>query len=141
MNIHLLCTHTHTHTHNTCIQQVGPGIVFLTFKSFLGSGLLFETLTPQEPLLQKYSLTVYADWWIPKFLTRLMISGYDVQVGCTILECCTYYNAYTPLIGKGRHIYLFCLWLLLFCQARFNLLLAIVNLAEKITPIPAQTNL
>ena len=62
-------------------MQVGPGIVCLTFKSFFGSGLLFETLTPQEPLLQKYSLTVYADWWIPKFMTRLMVSGYDVQVG------------------------------------------------------------
>ena len=71
----------YTHVYTCVNMQVGPGIVFLTFKSFLGSGLLFETLTPQEPLLQKYSLTVYADWWIPKFMTRLMVSGYDVQVG------------------------------------------------------------
>ena len=139
--------HTHTHIHNTCIQQVGPGIVFLTFKSFLGSGLLFETLTPQEPLLQKYSLTVYADWWIPKFLTRLMVSGYDVQVGYTILECCTYYNAYTPLIGEGRHVYLFywgyCCFAVLesLVYSRFILLLTVANLAEITTPIPAQINL
>ena len=74
-----MCTHTHTHTHTH--TQVGPGIVCLTFKSFLGGGLLLQTLTPQEPLVQKYTLTAYADWWIPKFLTRMMITGYDVQVG------------------------------------------------------------
>ena len=61
--------------------QIGPGIVFLTFKSFFGSGLFLQTLTPQEPLLQKYTLMTFADWWIPTFITDLMVRGFDVQVG------------------------------------------------------------
>lgn len=60
--------------------QIGPGVVFLTFKSILGSGLFLQTLTPQEPLLQKYTLSAYADWWVPSFIIKLMIQGYDVQV-------------------------------------------------------------
>ena len=60
--------------------QIGPGVVHLTFKSILGSGLLLQVLTPQEPLLQKYSLLAYADWWIPTFVIKSMVRGYDVQV-------------------------------------------------------------
>lgn len=60
-------------------------MVHLTFKSFLGSGLMMHTLTPQEPLLQKYTLTIFADWWIPTFITKAIVKGYDVQVQSDLL--------------------------------------------------------
>ena len=60
--------------------QIGPALVYLTFNSIFGSGLFLQTLTPQEPLLQKYTLLTYADWWIPTFITKFMVSGFDVQV-------------------------------------------------------------
>ena len=44
-------------------------------------------MTPQEPLLQKYTLKIYSDWWIPSFIIRLMIDGYDVQVMLMAVSC------------------------------------------------------
>ena len=61
--------------------QIGPGVVFLTFKNMFGSGALLQSLTPQEPLLQKNSVLAYADWWIPTFIVKLIVKGYDIQVG------------------------------------------------------------
>ena len=63
-----------------CFLQVGPAIVYLTFNTLFGSGAFVHSLTPQEPLLQKYCLLAYADWWIPTFVVKMMVKGYDIQV-------------------------------------------------------------
>ena len=60
--------------------QIGPGIVHMTYNSIFGSTLLLITLTPQEPLLQKFSVLAYADWWIPALITKLTIRAYNIQV-------------------------------------------------------------
>lgn len=65
---------------NVSVDQIGPGLVFLTFDSILGGGVLIQTVTPQEPLLQKYTIRAYVDWWIPTFIVRLFVNGYDVQL-------------------------------------------------------------
>ena len=73
--------------------------MFLTFNSILGSGLFLQTLTPQEPLLQKYSLMVFADWWIPTFITKLMINGFNVQVGPCWCHLCQ--SLFLPFVSSS----------------------------------------
>ncbi|XP_029469917.1 cholesterol 7-desaturase-like isoform X3 [Rhinatrema bivittatum] len=54
-------------------RQVGPGLVFLTFKhAFFGSGVIVHCVTPVEPLLQRVSHSIYYQanmiTLIPKFI-------------------------------------------------------------------------
>nr|XP_033816463.1 cholesterol 7-desaturase-like isoform X1 [Geotrypetes seraphini] len=54
-------------------RQVGPGLVFMTFKhDFLGSGVILLCVTPVEPLLQRVSHSIYYQenmiTAIPKFI-------------------------------------------------------------------------
>jgi len=59
---------------------VGPGIVYLVMSTRFGTVMFLHTLTPEEPLLQKYLVLAYSDWWIPTFIVKWMVQGYDVQV-------------------------------------------------------------
>ena len=65
------------------VLQIGPGLVNLTLKSRFGMVLLIHSLTPQEPFLQKYCLQAFSDWWIPTFVIKMLVQGYDVQVSTT----------------------------------------------------------
>jgi len=65
------------------VLQIGPGLVNLTLKSRFGTVLLIHSLTPQEPFLQKYCLQAFSDWWIPTFVIKMLVQGYDVQVSTT----------------------------------------------------------
>lgn len=49
--------------------QVGPGVVFLTFKhSFLGQGMILHCVTPVEPLLQRVAHSIYYQKNIPAII-------------------------------------------------------------------------
>ena len=48
-------------------DQIGPSIVKLRFKIFLGTGVWVQTVVPEEPLYQRMTNYVFADWWIPTF--------------------------------------------------------------------------
>ena len=48
-------------------DQIGPSIVLLRFKIFLGRGVWIQTVVPEEPLYQRMTNYVFADWWIPTF--------------------------------------------------------------------------
>ena len=62
------------------ILQIGPGVVFFNIKTVFGSGIMISVLTPQEPLVQKLTNIFYVDWWIPSFISRMMIRNSDIQV-------------------------------------------------------------
>ena len=75
----------------TTLSQHGPGVVYLVLRSRFGKVYLLHTLTPQEPLIQKYTLLAYSDWWIPTFIVKWMVQGYDVQVCVCVCVCvCVY---------------------------------------------------
>ncbi len=69
---------------------MGPGVVYLSLKSKFGTVLLLHTLTPMEPFLQKYSLVAYSNWWIPTFIVKWMVQGYDIQVCTVLITLCVY---------------------------------------------------
>ncbi|NWQ80494.1 DAF36 desaturase, partial [Columbina picui] len=58
------------------VRQVGPALVFLILEhAFLGRGIILQSVTPLEPLLQKVVHTIYyqknVPAIIPKFLLRI----------------------------------------------------------------------
>ncbi len=56
-------------------------------KSNFGKVLLLHSLTPQEPFLQKFSMVAYSDWWIPTFLMKMLVHGFNVQVHALHKQC------------------------------------------------------
>ncbi|KAM8934360.1 cholesterol 7-desaturase nvd-like [Pelodytes ibericus] len=65
---------------NVVARQVGPGIVFLTFKHmFLGSGVILHYVTPVEPLLQKVTHIIYYQRNIPAIIPKFMLKAECTQ--------------------------------------------------------------
>ena len=62
------------------LLQVGPGLVNLRFQSAFGNGVFIQTLTPEEPMLQRLTHEIYFNWWMPALLPKLMLRGEAVQV-------------------------------------------------------------
>lgn len=61
--------------------QVGPGLVFMTLShAFLGKGLIIQTVTPLEPVLQHVVHQIYFPRKIPSFVARLILWAERVQV-------------------------------------------------------------
>ncbi|XP_053329116.1 cholesterol 7-desaturase nvd-like [Spea bombifrons] len=61
-------------------RQVGPGIVFLTFNhSFLGSGVILHYVTPEEPLLQKVSHSIYYQKSVPTVVPKSILRAECIQ--------------------------------------------------------------
>eukprot|EP00730_Choanoeca_flexa_P003140 TRINITY_DN11302_c0_g1_i9.p3 TRINITY_DN11302_c0_g1~~TRINITY_DN11302_c0_g1_i9.p3 ORF type:complete len:230 (+),score=30.67 TRINITY_DN11302_c0_g1_i9:952-1641(+) len=60
--------------------QVGPGLVYLHFDCFFGKGIFVQSLTPQEPLYQELTHTIYTSWTIPQFMAKFYLFGEAKQV-------------------------------------------------------------
>lgn len=61
--------------------QVGPGLVIMALShAFLGKGLIIQTVTPLEPLLQHVVHQIYYPRNIPSFLAKLVLWAEGVQV-------------------------------------------------------------
>lgn len=60
--------------------QVGPGLVYLTWKSFFGEGVFMQALTPVEPLYQELTHCIYASWSVPQFIAKFYLIGEAKQV-------------------------------------------------------------
>jgi len=60
--------------------QIGAGLVYITINTVLGTVIFIQTVTPQEAFLQKYTVVLYSDWWIPTFLVKMFAKIHDVQV-------------------------------------------------------------
>lgn len=60
--------------------QVGPGLVYLVWKSFFGEGVFVQTLTPVEPLYQELTHTMYASWSVPQIVAKFYLVGEAKQV-------------------------------------------------------------
>ncbi|CAG5867225.1 unnamed protein product, partial [Menidia menidia] len=61
-------------------RQVGPGIVFLQFEhSFLGRGLIIQSVTPVEPLLQRVSHKIFFQSNIPAPVPKFILKAECIQ--------------------------------------------------------------
>ena len=61
------------------INQMGPGLVYLHLTTALGTVVVFETVTPIGPLLQKATHQIWTQRTVPRFVAKLMLSAFLVQ--------------------------------------------------------------
>ncbi|XP_059213431.1 cholesterol 7-desaturase nvd [Centropristis striata] len=65
---------------NVVVRQVGPGLVYMVFEhSFLGRGVLFQCVTPVEPLLQCVSQTIYYQANVPALVPKFLLTAEIIQ--------------------------------------------------------------
>ena len=62
------------------LLQIGPGIVYLEFESFVGRGVFIQSLTPVEPMVQKLVHNIYMHWAVPNFIAKFFMFGEAIQV-------------------------------------------------------------
>ncbi len=62
--------------------QVGPSLVheYLTLPFGLGTVYFASSVTPVRPLEQRYTHSMWAPWWIPRFIPKLLLRGLAIQV-------------------------------------------------------------
>ncbi|KFW93402.1 Cholesterol desaturase daf-36, partial [Phalacrocorax carbo] len=61
-------------------RQVGPGLVFLTFEhAFLGHGIILQTVTPLEPLLQNVVHKIYYQKNVPAIIPKFILRAECIQ--------------------------------------------------------------
>ncbi|XP_015734272.1 cholesterol 7-desaturase-like [Coturnix japonica] len=61
-------------------RQVGPGLVFLIFKhEFLGHGIILQTVTPLEPLLQNVVHKIYYQKNVPAIIPKFILRAECIQ--------------------------------------------------------------
>ncbi|XP_056207957.1 cholesterol 7-desaturase nvd-like [Falco biarmicus] len=62
------------------VRQVGPGLVFLIFEhAFLGRGVILQTVTPLEPLLQNVVHKIYYQKNIPAIIPKFILRAECIQ--------------------------------------------------------------
>lgn len=62
------------------VVQIGPGIVHLYASTPLGELVIVQSITAVEPMEQVLAHAVYAPWYVPMFLTKLVLQSLIVQV-------------------------------------------------------------
>ncbi|KFP57791.1 Cholesterol desaturase daf-36, partial [Cathartes aura] len=61
-------------------RQVGPGLVFLIFEhAFLGHGIILQTVTPLEPLLQNVVHKIYYQKNMPAIIPKFILRAECIQ--------------------------------------------------------------
>ncbi|XP_070811669.1 cholesterol 7-desaturase nvd-like [Pituophis catenifer annectens] len=61
-------------------RQIGPGLVMMALShAFLGKGLIIQTVTPLEPLLQHVVHQIYFPRNVPSFIAKLILWAERVQ--------------------------------------------------------------
>ncbi|KAM6902304.1 cholesterol 7-desaturase nvd [Xenentodon cancila] len=61
-------------------RQVGPGLVFLQFNhSFLGQGIIMQSVTPVEPLLQCVSHSMFYQYNTPAVVPKFILKAECIQ--------------------------------------------------------------
>uniref|UniRef100_A0A3P9K5W9 cholesterol 7-desaturase n=1 Tax=Oryzias latipes TaxID=8090 RepID=A0A3P9K5W9_ORYLA len=79
-NLTLFGSHCSLMDMDVVARQVGPSLVFLEFKHrFLGRGMMLQSVTPVEPLLQCSTHTLYYQANIPAVVPKLILRGECMQ--------------------------------------------------------------
>eukprot|EP01080_Neovahlkampfia_damariscottae_P009433 gene9433-1639_t len=62
------------------INQHGPGIVHYNFHTPIGKIELYETVTPIRPYYTRMDHIIFADWKIPRFISKIFLFNITFQV-------------------------------------------------------------
>ncbi|XP_066466996.1 cholesterol 7-desaturase nvd-like [Tiliqua scincoides] len=82
-------------------RQVGPGLVFLTFKhAFLGQGVMVHSITPVEPLQQQVTHRIYYQRHIPAVFPKFLLWAESIQFERDIMVWNNKRFAAKPLLVK-----------------------------------------
>ncbi|XP_061460445.1 cholesterol 7-desaturase nvd-like [Rhineura floridana] len=82
-------------------KQVGPALVFLIFKHrFLGQGILIQSITPLEPLLQHVVHQMYYQKNVPAFIPKFMLWAESLQFERDIMIWNNKQHLSRPLLVK-----------------------------------------
>ncbi|XP_071948403.1 cholesterol 7-desaturase nvd-like [Antedon mediterranea] len=89
---------------NVTATQVGPSIVHLTFKTFLGTACMVHSITPVEPLVQKITHSIYVTGFIPTIVGKFLLWAEAVQIERDVMiwNHKTYVDK--PLLVKEDHL-------------------------------------
>ena len=60
--------------------QMGPGIVYLTFNSAVGSGVYLHHITPCEPLKQRLIHQMYFTHYVPAIIPKFFLLAEALMV-------------------------------------------------------------
>eukprot|EP00121_Abeoforma_whisleri_P004104 Awhi_evm1s3703 len=60
--------------------QAGPGLVYLKFKSALGTGVFVQSIVPEEPRVQKLQHVLFCSWSIPSLVSKIYLIAEAKQV-------------------------------------------------------------
>jgi len=71
---------------NVKAYQIGPGMTLMFFKTWFGDGVLVQTTTPKEPLLQTVKHHFYSSPSLIHPLGKLILYGEACQVGQLIIH-------------------------------------------------------
>ncbi|XP_015766038.1 PREDICTED: cholesterol 7-desaturase-like [Acropora digitifera] len=84
-------------------RQIGPGLVFMKFKSAFGDGVFLQSLTPKEPLLHIMRHEIYAAKTMPTFVAKFLLYAEAVQVERDIMIWNHKIFLTKPLLVKEDH--------------------------------------
>ncbi|EDO43280.1 predicted protein, partial [Nematostella vectensis] len=87
-------------------RQVGPGLVNLYFKSSFGDGVMIQTLTPQEPLLQKMTHRIFGENMLFTCIAKSFLLAESIQVERDIMVWNHKKYLSKPLLVKEDHLIL-----------------------------------
>lgn len=84
-------------------RQIGPGLVFMKFKSAFGDGVFLQSLTPKEPLLHIMRHEIYAAKTMPTFMAKFLLYAEAIQVERDIMIWNHKIFLTKPLLVKEDH--------------------------------------
>lgn len=84
-------------------RQIGPGLVFMKFKSAFGDGVFLQSLTPKEPLLHIMRHEIYAAKTMPTFVAKFLLYAEAIQVERDIMIWNHKIFLTKPLLVKEDH--------------------------------------
>lgn len=87
---------------NVTAQQIGPGIVYLTFDSPFGSAAYLQAVTPVEPLVQRMINQVYFSTRTPTFIAKFFLLGEALQIERDVMVWNNKTYQHKPVFVKSR---------------------------------------
>jgi len=91
---------------NVVAYQVGPSLVYLTFKSFFGEGAFVQSLLPLGPMEQKVTHEVWGEWTLPTIMTKFFLLGEAIQVERDVMIWNNKRFNHKPALTKGEGLIL-----------------------------------
>jgi len=89
-------------SYSAYIHQIGPGLVTLMFSiPLLGRVMVLESVTPVAPLTQQAQHTCFADSWVPRFVSKIILMALLTQFEADVPIWSNLQHTQRPMVVKG----------------------------------------